>query len=413
MCLIIYAPKGQEVPREVLSYSASQNDDGIGVMSRDGVRKYLGKKMLKRARRYIETVLVPNAIPYAVHMRWATHGDVNLDNTHPYETPEKTHYVMHNGIISLTTAESSAAESDTAVYVRKFLDKMGDIETDAAFYKQVGTHIGWGNKLVVMDSQARFAICNEDAGTWIEGVWYSNTYSLPASFLPNRSRYAGSYAGYGWVGGGYDDDYDDTRGRVATSNYQKGWSFCTQMGTWYNPETHEVIQRTWQNGHKSYMIILKDTAANMSSNMSVIELGEKLVEKTSGGDKDYPRKDAVPILPRSMINTENGPWSHEEREAYYEALEAGLTEAEAQQYMDTGYISQGADVGETAASRAITPSELEKLRKEQEAILAATMAEHDKPDAPVGGDFAPNDEAVAETPPWREYLKRIAATVHV
>lgn len=398
MCLIIYAPKGQLIRRDVFSYSATQNDDGIGVMSRDGIRKYLGKKMVKRARRYIETVLVPQEIPYAIHMRWATHGDVNLDNTHPYETPEKTHYVMHNGIISLTTAESSAAESDTAVYVRKFLDKMGDMETDKDFYKQVGTHIGWGNKLVIMDNQYRFTICNEDAGEWIEGVWYSNTYSLPNHFIPSRSRYVGGGYGTSW-GAGYDNDYDYVP-KVSDRGYKQGFKFCTQTGTWYNPDTHEVVQRTWQRGHKSYMVVLKETAANMSSNMSVIELGETLVEKTSG-NKDFPRKDAVPLLPRSMLDIK-GPWSPEEREEYYEALEAGLTEAEAQQYMDTGYISQGLDAGELAAKQA-----------ENERIMSITRERHDKPESPVGGDFAEAEQSANSEAPWRDYLRKIAATIHV
>lgn len=410
MCLIAYAPKGQMIPRHVLSHAAFQNDDGIGIMSKLGVNKYLGKKMVKKARRYIETVLVPENIPYAIHFRWATHGDVNLDNTHPYKTPEGTHYVMHNGIISLTTAESSAAESDTAVYVRKYLAEMDKFDP-----KRTGAHIGYSNKLVIMDKSGNFVVCNESQGDWIEGVWYSNTYSLPSSFVPARS-----YAGTGYQGGwgghtGYESDYGDVQTTMGTSKFwHKDWRFCAQTGDWYNPDTHEVVLKNWQSGHKSYMVVRKEFSGS-----KVIELHPK-VEKVSG-NKDFPVK-GIAILPaRAAV------WSNEDRAAYYEGLEAGLTAEEAEDYMDTGYLSQGMDAGERAAlevstqirefneSKIVSDEELASLREQQGAILAATMKPHDKPEAPIGGDFPLLEACPTERdePEWRKTLRAIAATIHV
>lgn len=417
MCLIIYAPKGQLVPRDVLSFAANQNSDGIGVMSEDGVHKYLGKKALKRARRYIES-LAADQIPYAVHMRWATHGDINLDNTHPYKAPEGNHYIMHNGIISFTTAESSKAESDTAVYVRKYLHAMPDFE-DTDYYKQVGTHIGYSNKFVIMDTDARFQVCNESQGIWIEGVWYSNTYSLPTAFVP-RTNYSGGWWNGHRTGGMSDYDLDEwipgtgagsstvtatsavgTGVGVDNKAWKLGWKFCSQLHAWYDPKVYEVIDHKWLNGTTSKKLVKIETAE-----ASVIEMKPN-VEET--GNKDYPAV-TRPLLPRTATISGNiGHWPHEDRQAYYEALEAGLTPTEAAEYLDAG-----TDAGELAALRAM-----------QGRVLAEATAPNEKEEAPPGGDFAeisledieafdsPTDGEDEEQTQVRTYLKSVAATLNV
>lgn len=390
MCLIAYAPKGELIPREVLSFAANQNGDGIGVMSSDGIHKYLGKKMLKRARRYIEE-LSEAKIPYAVHLRWATHGAICVDNTHPYKAPEGNHWIMHNGIIHHTTAESSAKESDTAVYVRKFLYTMPDFE-DTKYYKTVGTHIGWGNKFIIMDRDARFQICNEEAGVWIEGMWFSNTYSLPNSFIPvNRGYYGVNRTTYyNSATEALEDATEDGRA------YQLGWKFCAYLGKWYNPATHEVIEKKWMDGETSKMIVAKEPI---------------VIEQT--GNKDFPRSNVVPLLPRHPSGN-IGVWASEDRAAYYEALEAGMTPTEAADYLDP-------DPTHSAV--------LEALRDKQERTLAAAYDSHDKPDSPIGGDFpdtledtqrlpllevAPDpDENDEEETKFKRYLRAVAATVHV
>src|SRR5579859_2275890 len=158
MCLIGYSPKGAMIDRSVLAYAYNQNPDGIGIMSKIGIEKFMGKKALKRARRYLEAYVVPEQVPYAIHFRWATHGAIQLSNTHPYITPKETHAVMHNGVISLTTAESSKDESDTAVYVRKYMAEMRPYD-DTAFYTAIEKQIGWGSKLCIMNAEGVFKLC--------------------------------------------------------------------------------------------------------------------------------------------------------------------------------------------------------------------------------------------------------------
>lgn len=274
MCLIAYSSKGKMIDRSILAYAYNQNPDGIGVMSLCGIEKFMGKKALKRARRYLETYLAPEEIPFAIHFRWATHGDIKLANTHPYEAPTGLHWIMHNGIISLTTQESSADESDTAVYVRKFMQNAPPL-SDVAYYAQLERHIGWANKFCIMDSNGTFILCNEDAGTWIDDIWFSNTYSLPAHKVPDRwANYGGYYhqrSGYTYIP---REMWDKEQGKMIP-----------------NPDYKETVPVTAARTQDPY------------------------------------------LLPRPKAQ-ENERWNTEDRRSYYEALEAGLTvDAE---YYDAG-----------------------------------------------------------------------------
>lgn len=178
MCLIAYVPSGGELADDVYRAAFADNSDGIGIMSRLGVVKFLGKKMLKRARRYVRLNLAPGQVPYAIHFRFATHGDVTLDNTHPFVLPDGQTQMMHNGIISWCGYDKS--RSDTGI----FADLLDDYSTDGTYLADIATMIGFGNKLCLMNADGSFSLVNADAGLWDNGVWYSNTYSLPDRLNP-------------------------------------------------------------------------------------------------------------------------------------------------------------------------------------------------------------------------------------
>lgn len=222
MCLIVYSKNGALVPRAVFDYAKDQNGDGIGVMSARGVNKYLGKKSARKAWRELET-LSAAGIPYGLHFRWATHGEVYRHLCHPFYAPESDAMVMHNGVISKTTAESTAHMSDTLVYVAKYMRgaPQPHEELADAYYKHVEQDIGYGSKFLIFHSlSGKFTLCNERAGNWHNDFWYSNTYSLPKGFIPVPVYQGGYYQGGYWSNGkwfannttghgswgGYDDD---------------------------------------------------------------------------------------------------------------------------------------------------------------------------------------------------------------
>jgi hypothetical protein len=148
-------------------------------MSRFGAEKFLGRKAGKRARRYLSWLVEKNE-PYAVHWRMATHGEVTRNLCHPFRTQTGA-LVMHNGVITETARYSSKEDSDTSLFVRDYLFDAPHPAADGAlaYYRLIGTLIGRSNKLLVLHDET-FHIVNEDSGVWsAEGIWYSNTYSLP------------------------------------------------------------------------------------------------------------------------------------------------------------------------------------------------------------------------------------------
>lgn len=183
MCQIVYSPKGDLMPREVFDLSRYSNPDGIGVMSERGPEKFLGRKAGKRAWRYLRA-LSAAGIPHGVHFRWATHGEVTRANCHPFESRDAL--IMHNGILSQTAKDADAQRSDTALFVERFMEYVPEPTepTYYAFVAKLETFIGWANKFLMFHRKAReFTICNEDQGTWLNGFWYSNEWSLPSSML--------------------------------------------------------------------------------------------------------------------------------------------------------------------------------------------------------------------------------------
>ena len=192
MCLIAYVPAGKQMPDDYITAAAAGNDDGIGVMSSRGVAKFVGKKMLKRARKYLRLLHSANQ-EFAVHFRYATHGEVGMANTHPFALPNGAGWLMHNGILSDFTFYSTDKMSDTAIFTSLLFDA-ADYDVDT-WQEDIGKQIGFGNKLCVMTKDHEFIIVNEDAGEWIGGIWYSQTYSLPITkTLAQYARHTyGSY----------------------------------------------------------------------------------------------------------------------------------------------------------------------------------------------------------------------------
>jgi hypothetical protein len=372
MCLIGYSPKGAMIDRSILAHAYNQNPDGIGIMSKIGIEKFMGKKALKRARRYLEAYVVPEKVAYAIHFRWATHGAVQLSNTHPYITPQNTHAVMHNGVISITTAESSKEESDTAVFVRKYMDNVAPYD-DATYYKGIEKLIGWGSKLCIMNDEGAFKLCNEEAGVWIEGIWFSNTYSLPSSVIP-RSQFADTFY---YKGGSRTSGYG-----TYINTYQKTiWD--TELNRFVeNPDYIPYIPK--QIWDKELGTMVDNPEYKAADNQQAV------VTHYMGMNKDFPNKEApVNLLEwRAKQAAKREVWSNEDRTSYYQSLEDKLTASQEADYYDVG----------TAAAKA-AEAELERSLEE----------DMSKDVAPLGGDIQATDDE--EQSQWRKYLSQVASGV--
>lgn len=243
MCLIAHVKAGQKIPYEYFEAAHVANNDGIGIMSSAGVEKYLGRKMLKKAWKHAG-MLMDSGLPFAVHFRFATHGNVRTQNVHPFVSPKGDFYVMHNGVLHGHYTDASKAggfEHTDSYYLTQDLSD-GVAFTDAEYWKQVEDAIGANNKLCIMSRAGEFLIVNEKAGKWKDGVWYSQTYSLPDSFH--------GYSRKAYIGTGrqslvpYETKWSDGYNRTLMDAYNRRYGAYNQDDA-YAERVYCTVCRTW------------------------------------------------------------------------------------------------------------------------------------------------------------------------
>lgn len=236
----------------------SSNSDGVGVMFANEGELVIQKILPKSPQDFIEfyhsNIKGKNC---AFHLRMKTHGDIDLENCHPYEVLNRADHgmdlwLMHNGILS-TGNKADITKSDTWHYIRDFLRPMLIDNPEFAFHPSfsdiVGSHIGSSNKFVLMDNQGRIATINQKAGVYWAGLWLSNTYawsaSNSASDKPNGSakeakkqakekpqKYKALPKSYAYYDSRVDDYYDgEYRGASAYQYLDEDDGFTYKSGS--------------------------------------------------------------------------------------------------------------------------------------------------------------------------------------
>jgi len=186
MCLIIWNPKGRKLAHESLIAASENNSDGWGVMfpengrirtihSMEGVGALI--KLTERLR----------GVPHSIHFRFRTRGEVDVKQCHPFEVLNKEEHgmdlwMMHNGTFSGVAVDDTNSDSKIfAGMLRTQILEMSKEIPNVEFRKVLKTFsdiIGTGNKLMFMSSGMDAVLVNQSRGSWIGGVWFSNTYSL-------------------------------------------------------------------------------------------------------------------------------------------------------------------------------------------------------------------------------------------
>ena len=228
MCLLITQPAGTQWSKEWIEDFHSYNPDGVGVMWAENGHVHVEKILPKTASDVVKFLEKHQGRECAIHYRWATHGDVDLNNCHPYELlgEETGHpmFLMHNGILSQGNALDKT-KSDTHQFIRTHLRPLldptvggnPDLMFQPAFIEMLGSFIGSSNKFVVVDYKGRMATVNESAFVDFNGAKLSNTYAWSA---PGKSRFgkrSGSPLQSGVLGTGlynnhWGNEYEDYYG---------------------------------------------------------------------------------------------------------------------------------------------------------------------------------------------------------
>lgn len=212
MCLLVSAPKGSQIPFELLEDATRRNSDGWGVMWHDGNRIQVHKDP-NPSPEAIYDLTKANPHQTLVHLRMTTHGDNSHDNTHPFEVIPERLYMMHNGVIDVD-APRHLLRSDTRVvvedYLRPMITKPGHLN-NPGLQKFIQNLIGTSsNRLAFLDDAGKVTYFNKHLGMEWRGIWCSNTYAWSLhdeGTKKSTHAYATKKVAYQSYSDWRDDDY--------------------------------------------------------------------------------------------------------------------------------------------------------------------------------------------------------------
>lgn len=219
MCLALYKPAKAKLNQDEMRTAFTANPDGAGFAYYDPA---LRRVIIQRGYFTFDALwtdlqpIMEDNCPLILHFRWATHGDVNVENCHPFQLSDGA--LIHNGIISGMGTQTSYSKyytppkgdcdtacsddrSDTREFVEDYLADMGVLELIAA--KKLIEHTIGYSKLVTIHNDGSVLIFNEQMGHWRNGVWYSNdSYkpykaksANPMNLVPNKTKPGYDYYG--------------------------------------------------------------------------------------------------------------------------------------------------------------------------------------------------------------------------
>jgi len=266
MCIAIVKPKDKIIPKEVLQTCFENNPDGCGFAYVQDGNVYIQKFLNDFEAFYTAYSQVETISNMLIHFRIKTHGDISLENCHPFVLNDRM-ALIHNGIIS--GYGDKQTKSDTRDFIDKVLSQISHkMWKNPAFRQLVGDAIGY-SKLGILDDKGNCYIINEAKGKWDDGVWYSNSSYETKKVKYTASNYTTSTkskksdekdTGYSTKSYNYPYDYDDY---YDTYNFKLAW-YCKDCGKvfiardlWYEKgcpkcKGENVIDVGWEENGKIY-----------------------------------------------------------------------------------------------------------------------------------------------------------------
>lgn len=198
MCLLTFIPAGTCPDKKHLENSCSSNPHGFGyAIIKDNQEILIGKSL--NAKKLVEEfMMMRKKYPDSdalFHSRYATHGELSVDNCHPFMVgKDKKTVLAHNGILPVITPMCDT-RSDTAIFAEDILPlymrKNGGIDNPVVF-KSI-EEWATGSKLVLLTINPRYKkhsyLFNEKAGHWDnKGIWWSNYGYIKDMVLPTTKK---------------------------------------------------------------------------------------------------------------------------------------------------------------------------------------------------------------------------------
>lgn len=117
MCVIIIKPANvQHLDLTTLKKAMKTNPDGFGIAYRDGENTRIYKTLSHDDFMYFfeRAILTkPTSEQYIIHCRIATHGEVTLQNCHPFADKKRNVAFFHNGTLSINRTDITKTDSET------------------------------------------------------------------------------------------------------------------------------------------------------------------------------------------------------------------------------------------------------------------------------------------------------------
>ena len=187
MCVICYKPMGTAFPSKTkIKTMFKNNPNGAGFMYSDGKNVYIKKGFMTLGEFNAELNKVKAHIeyPFVLHFRITTNGGTSKGLTHPFplsaDIKELTAVkattnigIAHNGIIPMTDYASKGV-SDTAEFIRRYMTKLVESESDLDADTLDIIEACIDSKMAILTASADVHLI----GKFVQdgnGVYYSNT----------------------------------------------------------------------------------------------------------------------------------------------------------------------------------------------------------------------------------------------
>lgn len=177
MCIAIYKPENRVLLKRVLKNCFLHHHHGAGYVMHNA-----RKRTLTLHKGFFSFNSLWNSIKdnqnnkMIVHFRWATHGEHNKENCHPFMVNDKLAFA-HNGVIRNVKIWDKTL-SDTwhfcEAILKPLISKYPDIWKEEIILDLLKDYIGANSKLIFLNNLGEYKIVNAGAGEWSDECWFSN-----------------------------------------------------------------------------------------------------------------------------------------------------------------------------------------------------------------------------------------------
>jgi len=214
MCLLVSQPASVDFTDAFLLDVYGKNEDGLGIMYAEAGKLHIYKALPANGQDFVDFYRKHGSKRDCIwHARMKTHGDIDMENCHPYHVTDDI-WMAHNGILS-TGNDADRTKSDTWHFIKNVLRPAltadPNLMLDPEWIAFMGQVIGGSNKFGLLRSDGEICVINRKSGVEFSNSWLSNTYAWTPSRFGFQSPQAARQGHYGSFNRIEEDEVDSWR----------------------------------------------------------------------------------------------------------------------------------------------------------------------------------------------------------